>query len=269
MDDAPTNLFLSGATVPSGVPGWVVGRLSTTDMDSGEVYTLNHASFEVEGGFLKLKSSASISADTRVVVTVSDSQQAFTIRILDTQDGMDRDAGQDTLTATSSGQALRGLRGSDTLIGSTRDDILDGGQHDDILTGNGGGDVFVYRFDSNPAAWGGSGADRITDFNPAEGDKLLFIDSGNVSSLQAFKAAYSTSSDGPYQISVLDEDTANITFAGTDSSDAANNISGNNNLTIDFESNIDTNLYTIDNGQFNSIDDFITALGGEDALLFG
>ncbi|MCC1495091.1 calcium-binding protein [Cognatishimia sp. F0-27] len=68
------------------------------------------------------------------------------------------------LSGSSSGMEIDGLGGKDTLSGSDRDDTIDGGAGWDEMTGNDGADTFVFS--------AGSGYDRITDFNAAEGDQI-------------------------------------------------------------------------------------------------
>lgn len=68
--------------------------------------------------------------------------------------------------------ALRGLGGNDTLIGGHRNDNLYGGAGADVLTGKPGADNF--HFDTRPSVFNSSTADRITDFNHSQGDRLIF-----------------------------------------------------------------------------------------------
>lgn len=63
----------------------------------------------------------------------------------------------DTLRGTASGDRVEGGRGND---------FIDGGAGDDVLVGGGGSDMFVLR--------SGGGHDVVTDFNPAEGDRVMF-----------------------------------------------------------------------------------------------
>lgn len=70
----------------------------------------------------------------------------------------DRLVGHPQLAST-----LYGLGGDDALIGSRHADTLIGGPGRDTLTGGGGADLFVLE----------EGPDRITDFNPDQGDKLV------------------------------------------------------------------------------------------------
>lgn len=76
------------------------------------------------------------------------------------------------------GVTLLGGNGADRLIGGHGDDVLVGGRGNDVLAGGAGNDDLI----------GGQGADRfvvgqgkdvITDFNPAEGDRLVFSHDAN------------------------------------------------------------------------------------------
>jgi Ca2+-binding RTX toxin-like protein len=74
--------------------------------------------------------------------------------------------GNDRYVGTIYGDTIRGNAGNDTLIGGKGWDRIDGGAGADVLTGGKGQDTFI--FGSVNAARG----DRITDFNPAEGDRI-------------------------------------------------------------------------------------------------
>jgi Ca2+-binding RTX toxin-like protein len=69
--------------------------------------------------------------------------------------------GQDTLAGDTGANVLQGWGGSDVLAGA-------GGK--DTLTGGTGADRFVYAYASNSPV--GAGADRITDFSHAQGDRI-------------------------------------------------------------------------------------------------
>lgn len=72
--------------------------------------------------------------------------------------------GDDQLFASIGDDTLVGDWGNDQLDGKAGADRLDGGAGADIMSGGPGADVFVLRLNS--------GADRILDFSPAEGDRL-------------------------------------------------------------------------------------------------
>lgn len=87
------------------------------------------------------------------------------------------------LTGTNRADTLRGISGNDSLSGLAGDDILDGGAGRDQLTGGTGADRF--RFSAG-SGFGQANADRITDFNRAQGDRIEI-------SRQAFGLAAGTS----------------------------------------------------------------------------
>ena len=72
--------------------------------------------------------------------------------------------GDDHLRGGTHNDMLRGRRGNDWLNGGQGDDKLDGGPGKDILKGGRGADRFKLS----------AGRDSITDYNPTEGDRLLF-----------------------------------------------------------------------------------------------
>jgi serralysin len=72
--------------------------------------------------------------------------------------------GSDTVTGGSGADIVRGGQGDDRLAGGDGDDQLFGDLGNDILTGGPGADVFHFS--------AGGGFDRVTDFNPAEGDRI-------------------------------------------------------------------------------------------------
>jgi phosphodiesterase/alkaline phosphatase D-like protein len=67
---------------------------------------------------------------------------------------------------------LVGSSAADTLAGGNGDDIIDGGRGDDVLTGNLGSDHFSFRPDS--------GQVTITDFDVAQGDRLVLTGFGDI-----------------------------------------------------------------------------------------
>jgi Ca2+-binding RTX toxin-like protein len=79
--------------------------------------------------------------------------------------------GQDTLTGGSGNDLLSGGTARDVLNGGDGRDRLEGGTSADRLTGGRGGDAFVFRS-------AGEGGDRITDFDAAEGDRLVLFRDG-------------------------------------------------------------------------------------------
>ena len=123
--------------------------------------------------------------------------------------------GNDFLFGTSDGDTLLGLGGNDALSGADGNDSLDGGAGFDTLTGGAGADRFVYIGTVHSPV--GAGADRITDFSHAQGDRvdLFAIDANTVAAgNQAFSfigSALYTGIAGQLRYSVVGSST---TIAG-------------------------------------------------------
>ena len=94
VNEAPTAIALSNASVAENAAGAVIGNLSTTDSDAGDShgYTVDDARFEVVAGQLKLKATDSLNHESEptvdVTVTSTDSgslttNQLFTITVTD------------------------------------------------------------------------------------------------------------------------------------------------------------------------------------------
>ena len=87
-------------------------------------------------------------------------------------DGLVGGAGDDSLAGGAGDDALQGGAGADTLAGGAGADTLLGGPGADLLSGGPGADRFILQgsggLDSGLAAM-----DRIQDFNPGEGDRLV------------------------------------------------------------------------------------------------
>jgi Ca2+-binding RTX toxin-like protein len=84
-------------------------------------------------------------------------------------------AGNDTLYGNAGNDTLSGDSGNDVLIGGAGNDRLDGGAGSDVLTGGPGADVFIYGT--------GDGADTISDFSHADGDRIDLTGAGEFESL--------------------------------------------------------------------------------------
>jgi Ca2+-binding RTX toxin-like protein len=86
-------------------------------------------------------------------------------------------AGNDVLNGANGLDTLLGGEGADTLSGGGGGDILIGGYGNDSLTGGSGADQFVFAGGNvaNPTGFATSqlGVDIVTDFNGAEGDKIV------------------------------------------------------------------------------------------------
>ena len=83
-------------------------------------------------------------------------------------------SGHDRLYGDSGNDRLYGESGNDYLYGGSGNDTLKGGSGNDTLKGGLGADKFVLS--DGPVYY--VGIDTITDFNYAEGDKILISKSG-------------------------------------------------------------------------------------------
>ena len=101
------------------------------------------------------------------------------------RDMLTGDAGDDRLIGGGGGDWLSGGVGRDTLEGGAQMDVLLGGADNDRLTGGGGVDRLSGEAGADTFVFGrGHGADTITDFRLAEGDRLSLA-SGLVGGLSA------------------------------------------------------------------------------------
>jgi Ca2+-binding RTX toxin-like protein len=93
--------------------------------------------------------------------------------LLQGDDGNDRlngELGGDTIEGGAGRDQLYGRDGGDKLAGGDGDDIIVGGLHRDQLSGGAGADQFAFGGGESSHSW--ATADRITDFNRAEGDRI-------------------------------------------------------------------------------------------------
>ncbi len=79
--------------------------------------------------------------------------------------------GNDTCDGGADADLVRGGQGDDLLFGQAGDDWLSGDRGNDTLSGGAGADIFH--------SFGDAGIDRVTDFNRAQGDRVL-LDPGTV-----------------------------------------------------------------------------------------
>lgn len=87
-------------------------------------------------------------------------------------------AGNDVLYGNMDRDTIFGGDGADTVFGGQGSDVIEGGAGDDWLAGNRDEDTLTGGTGSDVFAFGpGNGADVITDFNPAEGDRIWLPES--------------------------------------------------------------------------------------------
>lgn len=96
--------------------------------------------------------------------------------------------GNDVVDGGAGDDFIRGGKDNDTLTGGDGNDYLSGDLGTDILTGGGGGDTFIFRSDAVAAAGSLAAADRVMDFNAAEGDRLGIAGLSDIATI-AFNAS--------------------------------------------------------------------------------
>lgn len=109
--------------------------------------------------------------------------------------------------ATEDGVLLAGGNGNDTLIGGQGADLLVGGNGRDVLAG-GAGDDDVVGGRGADRFFVGEGKDTISDFRPAEGDRLDFgdADTSSLVARQTNQGVWITLDDG----AIGDPETAGV-----------------------------------------------------------
>jgi Ca2+-binding RTX toxin-like protein len=83
--------------------------------------------------------------------------------------------GDDTVSGDAGADWVRGGQGNDSVSGGDGDDWLWGDRGDDTISGGAGADIFH--------SFSGTGIDRVTDFNLAEGDRVQ-LDPGTTYTLK-------------------------------------------------------------------------------------
>ncbi|MDF0553046.1 calcium-binding protein [Kamptonema sp. UHCC 0994] len=117
-------------------------------------------------------------------------------------DIIDGNRGEDTLIGGGGDDIIRGGAGHDFLYGNAGNDTLIGDIGSDFLSGGEGADDFILRgdFNSFEAAY----ADRILDFNPAEGDRIKIANLKGVEGMEQISfAAVDVNKDGVTDTAIL------------------------------------------------------------------
>lgn len=111
------------------------------------------------------------------------------------------------VAADGDGELVAGGNGNDRLIGGVGDDLLIGGNGRDVLAGGRGDDDLVGGRGAD-RFFVGQGKDTISDFHPAEGDRLDFgdIDPAALVARQTNQGLWLTIGDGP----LADPDTQGV-----------------------------------------------------------
>jgi len=226
VNEAPTSLVLSNARiVENAAAGTVVGSLSATDPDAGDVFSYSMVSnsrgiFNVVDGALVIANPRRLDfedADSHAVtIRVTDAgglsfDQTFTIAVLDEIEQLRGTSGDDTLRGGAGKDILLGLGGNDTLIGGASKDTLDGGRGNDLLRGGNGADTFVFGANY--------GRDTIADFSAAEGDMIDLSGAAGIRGFQDLMKNHAVARGGDVQITA--DDGSVLVVAGVQLQDLA------------------------------------------------
>ncbi|MEG3907175.1 hypothetical protein QT979_07275 [Microcoleus sp. w2-18bC1] len=109
--------------------------------------------------------------------------------------------GDDAIDGGDGNDTLRGGKGQDLLIGGNGDDFLCGDFGTDTLIGGSGADTFAFQPETASAAANPFLADRVVDFNPAQGDQIGLI--GGLSVTDLTLVAFDTDGDGTIDATLL------------------------------------------------------------------
>lgn len=123
----------------------------------------------ITGGFVMQGQTFSTASSLGLVRNLGAADDSLAGGGLD--DRLSGGGGDDSLRGNGGSDTLEGGGGRDVLVGGDGIDQIAGGTGRDRLTGGAGPDAFIYR----TAAEGG---DRITDFDGAGGDRLIFTMAG-------------------------------------------------------------------------------------------
>jgi Ca2+-binding RTX toxin-like protein len=110
--------------------------------------------------------------------------------------------GDDTCDGGDGADIVRGGQQADVLTGGAGDDWLSGDRDNDTITGGAGADVFH--------TFGEAGLDRVTDFNRAEGDRVM-LDPGTTYTVAQSGADVVITMGGGGQMILVGVQTASLT----------------------------------------------------------
>jgi VCBS repeat-containing protein len=162
VNDAPTDILISSATVPENKPvGTLVGTLSTTDVDVGDTFTYalvagagseDNGSFEVSGNELKTKASFDFEA-----------KSSYKIRVKTTDSGAESFEKQLTITIENANDAPTDIALSPASVNENEPAATEVGTL--TTTDQDVGDTFTYALVPGEGS-GGNGSFEVS------GDKL-------------------------------------------------------------------------------------------------
>lgn len=115
-------------------------------------------------------------------------------------DVLNGNLGDDTIRGGTGDDLIRGGQGNDVLYGDEGRDILIGDMGSDFLYGGADADDFILRADV--AGTNAATADRILDFNAAEGDRIKLVNVADISDITL--GALDVNGDGMGDTAIID-----------------------------------------------------------------
>eukprot|EP00435_Cladocopium_sp_Y103_P077792 s1_g1531.t1 len=238
VNEGPSDISLSNASVDENSTGAVVGSLSTTDVDDGDThsYTVDDARFEVVGGDLKLKDGVSLDHETEssvaVEVTTTDSSGAtysetFNIAVGDVNEGpSDISLSNATVDENSAGAVVGSLSTTDVDDGDTHSYSVDDARFEVV-----GGDLKL--------------KDGVSLNHEAESSVAVEVtttDASGATYSETFNIAVGDVNEGPSDIALdnlsVDENSAGAVVGSLSTTDVDDG---------------DTHSYTVDDARFEIV----------------
>ncbi|WOF72428.1 hypothetical protein QMT40_000041 [Parvibaculaceae bacterium PLY_AMNH_Bact1] len=238
VNEGPSDISLSNASVDENAAGAVVGSLSTTDVDAGDshTYAVDDARFEVVGGELKLKDGVSLNHEAEssiaVEVTTTDSEGAtysetFTIAVGDVNEGpSDISLSNASVDENAAGAVVGTLSTSDVDDGDTHTYAVDDARFEVV-----GGELKL--------------KDGVSLNHEAESSiavEVTTTDSEGATYSEAFTIAVGDVNEGPSDISLnnasVDENAAGAVVGTLSTSDVDDG---------------DTHTYAVDDARFEVV----------------
>ena len=221
VNEGPTDIALSNATVAENAAGAVVGTLSTTDPDTGDshTYAVSDNRFEVVGGQLKLKDGIALDHEAEPSVTV---------QVTSTDAGGLSIDENFTITVANANEGPTGVTLSNTTVAENAAGAVIG----TLTTADpDGGDSHSYAVSDNRfEVVGGqlklkAGVFLDYEAEPSVTVDVTATDSGGVSATQSFTLAVTDVSP------IITGTPANDTLVGTAENDRIYGLAGNDTIT--------------------------------------
>jgi hypothetical protein len=252
VNEAPTDISISGLSVSENASGAVIGKLSSTDPDAGDkhTYSVSDGRFEVVDGQLKLKSGVSLDYETQssvqLKITTTDQgglgySENFTISVKDVDETPANSAPTDitlsgaTIVEHVSGAVVGAVVTTDPNVGDTHTYKVDDGRFEVV-----GGQLKLK-----------SGVSLDYEVESSVVVKITTTDKGGLSYSESFKIGVEDGNDPPTEINIsnatIEENMPGIGIGSL--------------MTIDPNPG-DTHTYTVSDNRFEVVGDLLKLKDG-------